>query len=48
MMAFIRKHFRMYTGQMSEEEQWEDTKELVNLCMMLLLGLSLLRWGGIL
>ena len=43
MTRLINKYFRMYEGEMTDEEQWEDTQEIVHLCMVLLFGLSLIK-----
>lgn len=45
MTKFISKYFTMYEDCRTQEEQWESTKDLVDLCMKVIFIMTLIRWG---
>lgn len=45
MMRWIYDNFKMYDEVTDEADRWEQTQKLVDLCMMVLAGMSLLVWG---
>lgn len=47
MRRWIEKNFVLYLedGTETEQERWENVQEIVHLCMCVIMGLALLKWG---